>query len=341
MIKHNTGALKSGQIKNKINTFLYILLVAAILATLSLCLKIYKSEKTLIPLSIIPLICGLIYEYKRISGSWSNVKSTFAISYLLSFIIFLPGKHEYNYNIDLHISLWPYAFCFLFIVVAISLYEKKIIPKLTEGITLLQSVALIYWIFEMGFMDPHKIGLDLILFFGSFFSLYSIYHAFSYRPLTINSRFILSIWSVIIMTVFAIYNIWMVYENGQLEKTSHATLSLLIVLEYFLLGISAIYIVQNISMLLGFLPEKGKLFNKEYFKDIKKLKYKHVDRYSATQLKKSYAYTAAIFGTVIFGLNYFTGFLPGNIVIWSVFVLFPVLVTIYEVKYKRIGLSNT
>jgi hypothetical protein len=341
MIKQNSGNPKSWQNKNKFNTFVHILFAIAVLATLSLGFKIYKSEKTLIPLSIIPLICGLIYEYKRISGSWGNVKSTFAISYLLSFFIFLPGKHEYNYNIDLNISLWPYAFCFLFIVVAISLYEKKIIPKLTEGITLIQSIALIYWVFEIGFMDPHKIGLDLIMFFGSFFSVYSIYHAFSYRPLTINSRFILSIWSAIIMTVFAIYNIWMIYENVQLEKVNHATTWLLDILQYFLLGISAIYIVQNISMLLGFLPEKGKFFNKEYLKDIKKLKYKHVDRYSATQLKKSYAYTAAIFAVTIFGMNYFTGFLPGNIVIWVVFVLFPILVAIYEVKYKRIGLSNT
>ena len=64
--------------------------------------------------------------------------------------------------------------------------------------------------------------------------------------------------------LFAVDNIFRVYQNEQIENAeiSHG---LYIGLQYFLLGVSSIYIVQNFLMLFGFFPGKGTFFNDGIF----------------------------------------------------------------------------
>ena len=132
------------------------------------------------------------------------------------------------------------------------------------------------------------------------------------------------------MLLFAIDNIYRVYQNEQIEDAEDTTHKAYIALQYFLLGISSIYIVQNFLMISGFLPGKGTFFNEQYFRDIKTLKDDHVKRYSDKQVSILYSFLCVLFTGTIFGLNSYFQILPRNMAIWIVFVIFPFVLMAYD-----------
>ncbi len=297
--------------------------------TIFVAYRIKTTDKRLIPISVIALIAGVIFENKRLSKKWATVLWTALGSFIFSFFAFLPGKRENIYNFENHIEMWPYAFITFFVLFAICFHGNKIIPQLTEGVTLLQSIAVIYWVLDYGFIDTNNFFQIILMVVGVIFSIYSIFHAFTDTVLSRESRLKLSIWSSIIMVLFAVDNIYRVYQNEQIENTVEITHGLYIGLQYFLLGISSIYIVQNFIMLTGFLPGKGTFFNSQYFKDVKELKSSHIKRYSDRQVSISHSFFCVLFTGTIFFLNYHYQILPRHIAIWTIFVIFPYILSIY------------
>jgi hypothetical protein len=287
------------------------------------------SEERLIPVSMIALIAGVFYEIKKIDNQWKTVLSTALTSFLFSFGAFLPGRNEREYRLESHISFWPYAFIVLFILMTIAINKKKVIAKLTEGTTLLLSIAVIYWILD--FYSQNTLNLFLIILFSivGLFTAFSIFNAFTKTELTRNNRFALSLWSSIVVSLFAIDNIYRVYQNNYIEN-SDLVHGCYIALQFFLLGVSSIYMTQNFLMLIGFLPEKHKFFNEQYFKDIKALKNDHIDRYSQTQIRSLYSSFCVIFASLVFYFNYAFQLLPRQTIIWIVFITFPILINLFD-----------
>ena len=302
-----------------------------ILLTIYFVKRIHDTDKVLIPISVLALIAGLIYEYKSICEKWITVLLTTLVSFALSFLAFLPGKREHNYSLDSHIEAWPYTFCFFFTLIAICFYTKKTTPILTEGITLLQSIAIIYWVIDIGSFDPSNMFVFIFTIIGVIYSILTIFNAFSYSELSRNTRYHLSIWSTLIMAILASDNIYRLYSGDQIEATQEFHSALFIFGQYFLLGVSSIYIVQNFYMLLEFLPNR----NSNYKKDYKELKKRHIERYSIEQIKKSHALLCIIFASFIFYLNYYYKLFPRNFVIWSVFLLFPLIIHFINQRRKR------
>jgi len=292
--------------------------------------RIYNADRRLIPLSVLTLIAGVFFESKRLSDKWQIVMLKALGSFIFSFIVFLPFKREYPYSFENHIQAWPYMFTLLFIIFSIAFHGEKVIPKLTEGITLLQSVAVVYWVLDYGFIDTSSLFLRSLMVVGLIFALFSAFHAFTHTELSRTNRLTLSIWSSVIMLLFASDNIYRVYQNEQIESTADLTHGLYVGLQYFLLGVSAIYIVQNFLMLLEFLPNKNKFFNAQYYREVKQLKSTHIKRYSAMQVSVAHAFFCLLFSGTIFALNYHYQVLPRHVAIWSVFVLFPIILSIYD-----------
>lgn len=297
--------------------------------------RMYITERILISTSIFALIAGAVFEAKRITEKWWIVISTTLISFFLSFLAFLPGKREHNYNFENHIEIWPYYFLFFFLIFTISFNKDKVIPKLTEGITLIQSIAIIYWVVDFGLIISDSRFLIILISLGLLFSAFSIFHAFTHIDLTRTSRLTLSIWSTIIFVLLATENIIRIFHNEQIENTEDITSGLYIGLQYFLLGISSVYIAQNYFMLIGFLPGKGTFFNQQYFKELKELKSEHIKRYSMEQTNVLYSMFCIVFTSGIFYLNFHYKVVPKHIAIWIVFVIFPFGIYIYEYLTKR------
>jgi len=297
--------------------------------------RISTTDKILIPVSVFALIAGLFFEARRVTGSWLTFIGTVLLSFILSFFAFLPG--EGDYFLDSHIQMWPYVFCFFFIALSIMFAEDKVIPKLTEGITLIQSISIIYWVIDSAYLGfTHIYLIPIIILFGLYFAGWSFYSAFSYDELKRKTRLRLSIWSSIIMLLLGIDNIYSVYQNPAIEGTNSSMFAFYIAAQFFLLGISSIYIVQNYFMLAEFIPSRDRFFNEKYYKDLNKLKKKHIDRYSEEQVSKFDSLLCVLITGTIYSLNYYFHFVPRNFIIWTVFLLFPIIISFFGRKSNQI-----
>lgn len=292
--------------------------------------RMKTSDRQLISISVIALIAGAIFESKRITEKWSTVLLMALGSFILSFFGFLPGKHERVYNFETHIELWPYWFLFFFVIFSIAFNTEKVTAKLTEGVTLFQSIAVVYWVVDYRFTEINNLFLKILMIIGLLFSLYSFFHAFTHATLSRSSRLTLSIWSSTIMMLFAIDYIYRVYQNGGIEAATEWIEKLYIGVEYFLLGVSSIYIAQNILMLIAFLPGKGTFFNAEYFRDLKELKSDHVKRYSDQQTNILHSFLCLCFAGLIFILNYHYQILPRHVAIWATFLVFQFVLMFFD-----------
>lgn len=298
--------------------------------------RVYHSEKTLISVMIIPLIVGIIFENKRLSSDWKTIALKILGALCISIVAFIPGKGETNYNFEHHIEMWPYWFICFFTLISMVVHEEKIVPKLTEGITLLQSISIIYWIVDIGFLNFESLFAYVVMGIGIVFCLISLVHAFSYINLTRNARLFLSIWSSIIMIIFAVDHIYRVFHYDYFLDYVMLNEALNI-LQYFLLGVSLIYIFQNAYMLLVYLPDRNSWYGKSQMRDIRKMNKTHVDRYSNKQIRISDSSLALILTSGIYYLNYQYQVMPRHTLIWFLFWIFPFAIWSKEIIAKKIN----
>ncbi|MBK8390256.1 MAG: hypothetical protein IPL23_13685 [Saprospiraceae bacterium] len=304
---------------------------AVILGVLGIALTVYlgylvsKSTHTIFSLSVLAIFAGLLFESFRIYDNWKHVVYAFIGAFLLSILMFVPKNGHYHEDI---MTMWPYIFIFCFSIITAIVNQEKVTAKLTEGITLVQSISMIYWILDYGlFRTDHWIFI-LILVFVIVFSAFSIFHAFTLFELSKTARLTLSIWSAIIMVVFAVDNILMVYQNGDIENSENFALGFLSGVEYFLLGVSSIYLTQDIILLMSFIPGK----NGDYKKDLADIKKNHITRYSKYQFDIGQSLICLTYAIALYGLNYKFEFLPRYTMIWVVFLLFPLVLKMMQIS---------
>lgn len=277
------------------------------------------SENKLFPISLIALFTGLIFESLRVSENWKTVLGIFVGTYLFSFLSFLPGKRELHYNFENHIEMWPYSFIFFFTIFFSIFFKDRVTAKLTEGITLLLSLSLVYWAFDYGFINYHNCFSIILIIIGFLLSIFSLINAVTKIQLARTNRLILSIWSTIIMFAFAIDNIIQVFSNHAIENSKYLSEGLYIAIQYFFLGISAIYIMQNYILLVAFLPSKDGNYRSDLKENIKD----HIERYSNEQVDIEHSFFCILYAGSIFWLNYNFQILPRHTMIWFVFLTFP------------------
>lgn len=254
--------------------------------------------------------------------NWKFVFFKFIGAYLLSFLSFLPGKKEHIYNLDNHIQFWLYAIIFFYILISTIFFGEKIILKLTEGITLLLSLSLAYWVIDYGFINVDFILIKILLIVGLLFAIYSILHSITYIPLTRTARLVLSIWSSIIIFTFSIDNIFRVFTSNEIENSEFFSEGLYVGIQYFLLGISSIYILQNFILLTDLLPSK----NSSYKKDLILAKKAHIKRFSNIQVARKNSLICILYCFFFYYLNSQLEILPRHTMIWFVIFTFPIFV---------------
>jgi hypothetical protein len=287
-----------------------------------------KSEINLISINLMALFAGLILESYRISKNWETLILKIFGSYLLSLFAFFPGKHEYLYNFSNHVEIWPYYIIFFFVIFTVIANREKVTAKLTEGITLLLTMSAIYWAIDYGFVGINSFFEITLLILLLIFSLVTFLHAFTHIKLSKGSRLFLSIWSTIILVTIACDNIIKVFSNENIRTINNLFDGISIGLQYFLLGISLVYIMQNFILLYGFLPSRDTKYKHELQENIKK----HVERFSDRQVLIQDSVFCSIYSLVVYTLNYYLNLLPRNTMIWLVVLTFP---TILELS-KRI-----
>jgi hypothetical protein len=300
-----------------------ILRFSAIVSFIIVILLIINTPNVYLSLGMMPLICGLAYEFKQLSQSWTKTFNALAWAQLGSLLCFLPGRSEHDYILGMHISSWPFAFCIFYIIMGIVMYNKQLVYKLGEGITMLQSLSFIYWMLDLKIFTNSNYFLITLGSLGLIASSFSLFHSYTYTILNKNNRLLLSLWSSVIMIIFAVDNIYHVYKYSQINLSDDTNIILMNMAQYFLLGVSAIHIVRNIFMITDFIPGRDTFFNKQYFEEVRELKKLHISRYSASQINIRQSIIISAFTIIFFGLNFYYHFVPRNFLIWSLFFLLP------------------
>ncbi|KAF2508748.1 hypothetical protein EYY60_16645 [Flavobacterium zhairuonense] len=295
----------------------------------------------LIPLHILALISGIIFESKRITKAWTTAAVIAIISFISTFGLGLylyhispNSKFDLTQILNLSILAWPIVFFILYVVFSLLFNKRRIAPQLTEGITLILSISMIYWVIDNGLVRFDNIILRTFMIIVISLSLFSLYNAFSKAYLSDTKKLILSIWSSIIMFFFAIDNLHGFFYYGSVVSTNELIQGTYIAIQYFLLGVSSIYMIQNFMMLIGFLLSWKIFFYTKYSDAISGLKNEHIDRYSDIQVSKSDSKFCLLFVSTIFFLNYYFEIVPRQFIIWLTFVTFPFLLMAYNYFFK-------
>jgi hypothetical protein len=330
--KTKTKITKPQTSKSGISILTIVFLLLSLLLTYIIVLKGLEYNKRLFTWSFIALFLGLLLESYFIFKKLNSILNCFTVSFFVSLFAFLPGKREKIYNLQNHIELWPYFFLISFIIGIIILKQKEVTSKQTEGTTLLQSLALVYWLIDYKFfndIEPPK-ALILMIIIGAI--LFSLLNALTKINLDKSNRLFLSIWSSFILMCFAIDNIIKVFSNGDIDQQNSLMKSIEVAIQYFFVGISSVYVVQNIYMLLAFLPEK----NTKYKQTLYVAKKMHLDRYSDFQVSTLDTILCISYCTLFFALNSIYNFIPRHTMIWFVIVTFPIMLDLQKwVRQKK------
>lgn len=304
-----------------------------VISTFQLTKEAAKTETSLISIELLALITGLILESYRISKNWETLLLKIFTSYLLSILAFAPGKYEYTYNFASHVEIWPYYLIFFFVLFTAIANREKVTAKLTEGLTLLLSISAVYWTIDYGFINFDSFWEISLLFILLLFTLASFIHAFAKIQLSKGARLFLSIWSTVILFTIACDNIIHIFSNEAIAKTSNLINGISIGIQYFLLGISSVYIMQNFILLYGFLPEKHTKYKDVLQKNVKR----HIERFSDKQVLIKDSGICLIYTAFFYTLNYYMNLLPRNTLIWLVVFTFPIFLDILKQSIDKMN----
>lgn len=304
------------------NDILYVVIIISLsVFVIFIGYKLVPSEYKTYPFGILALFLGLLFESLRISDSWVRVGYIFIAAFICSIIMLLSPF----YNIRQNLPFFPYIFWIVFSFISAIFHDEKATLKLTEGVTLLYSISIIYWVINYGFMRIENWLVKSLLILGLLLSLFSIFNALTPFILSRTTRLVLSLWSSIIVLLMSIDVIYRVYQNHNITSNQSLEDGAYFVLQYFFLGVSSIYIVQNALMLLFFLPSRGSFFNSRYFSELQEFKNNHIMRYSDHQTDFKHACVIIVLTVGLYWLNYRFDFLPRYIIIWIVFMLSPLV----------------
>ncbi len=301
--------------------FIILLLLIATIFLAQFINEYYFSNNFIIPFFMIALIGGIVFEYIKISDSFVKTLKTLIYSSLISLGVFLPAEGDLPYTLQHHLQLWPYAFCMVFIVMTIADYKDKITPRINGGITLIQSLAVIYLLIYFGFWHAKNI-VNVGIIIALLFSLFSIYYAFKDKILSKSSKFILRLWNSLVIMALAIYNVYTVSQMGTITTLEYTPNHLLFLAQYFLLGVSSIYFIYNFFTLISLIP--GPTGHDGEFQDDQREG--HIQKFSDVPIDRTRSFIIVMFAILIFTYNYFTTFLPPNFIVWIMLLAFPVII---------------
>lgn len=309
--------------KQLLNIGIKIIGIICLIATIIIAIIAYTHKIEILPTYLAIIFCGILFESYRISKESKSILYALLCAYFISLVVFFPeGKGVYHF--EEKIKRLPYVLCFSYLIILIASHKKIIIPRLTEGVTLLLSVSFIYWLSGKELLNFETWYSSIITIVTLLFSLISVINGLFLVKLSKLNRLILSVWSTIIVFVIGVDNFidLMGYVNFDGHNGFSDTFK--IAIQYFLFGMSCIYLVQNFFLLLLLVPSKEDKDNILFYENIRD----HYGRYSESQVKRLFSIFCIIYCFVFFYLNHTIKILPVNTIIWIVTFTFPIVLNI-------------
>lgn len=325
MVKERINGVLRSRKRGYALIILNILLgLACVSFTFYLTKEVSSLKVNFISVELWALMAGLIFESYRISKNWETFLVKVFTSYLLSFLVFASDQVSSANYVASRLFLWPYYIIFFFVLITVMANTEKVTAKLTEGVTLLLSVSAVYWVIDHRLVDINSFwGVTLLCVIG-ICTFVSFLHAFTKIDLSKGSRLFLSVWSTLILFSIACENIVNVFSNRSITASTNFLEGFSIEIQYFLLGMSSIYIMQNFLLLSQFLPSKGGRYKETLRESVKS----HVERFSKQQVLIKDSFFCVIYASFFYTLNFYTKLLPRNTMIWLMLFTFPIVLEI-------------
>ncbi len=323
--KKITAAKRSRRKKQKSVLFGLFILALFIILSIYLGYRIVVSDSRIFTIRILAIAAGLIVESLRIQTKPRTVFYSLIGAYFLSYISIIPGKHDRDYTFAEHLHFMPFTFIIIFTIIIFVTNYERISLQLNEGFVLVLHCAFLYYCFENGAITFNTFWGPVFTIFLGLVTVIILLHAFTKIQLTDGFRLILSLWSSIILMVMSINNVYHIVKIGEIEHILNFNEKLLVGLNNFLLGVTAIYIIENIVMIFRFIPEKGSIRSGSYKYALQHSKDLHINRFSIQQLSPFLALIIILLTGSWFAANHINHYLPTNLAIWSLLVLLPVI----------------
>lgn len=282
----------------------------------------FSSDQQFVPFSMVALIGGLIYESYRITQSYEKILIYSVISYVISLFAFAPHKNETIYSLEVHFHTWIYLYLIIYLLIFVVEQRKKTTASIGEGISFLFYLAFVYWLYEHHLLNVDHIFTQILSALIVGYSIFALFHAFSQIPHRAMSRLLLSIATSIVIFILCISNIRQLYDQGDLSLDRSASENIILSIQYFFLGTSAIYIFQNMMLLLAFMPSK---YSRIYIKDFKEAAQNHIDRFSDAHISFVQASLCFVISTMAYTFNAYFQLLNPNSMIWLVILICPII----------------
>jgi hypothetical protein len=235
-------------------------------------------------IAYVAFLIGTIMELLRVTKDPKQTAWLFFCALAVSVFNFLPYKREQGYSFQSHLDNWPIVFVLFLLLAMIALYGKRLTARIGEGATMLLSIAFFYWMLDRFYSESGPLWAVIL---AAVPVLYCVIHALTDIELSPRVRLGLSLWSAMVMAAFAVRYVMALLQMGSIENRlmeSDFEQATRLLAEYVLLGAAGAYILQNVNMLLGYVPGRDTFFNQRYFREARELTAAHIARYSPQQV---------------------------------------------------------
>lgn len=291
------------------------------------------------PTALLALLAGLVYESNRFKGNLFTVFLISGLSISITFVISLTQKEFENASINIY-QTWPLQFIFFFSLANLMVNEDMVRKKQTEGMNILLTTTFVYWLFDNdGFQDgelPYFSAAGI----GLIFLLNTAMKGFRKSAPSRISRLFSSILGTILMLIFSIDFVFNSFQNGTIGFSSDIFQNLYIGIQYFILGISAIYFALSIFLLFEIVPGRHNFFDAIYFQNLKNLAIILIHSQTKSKARFGVALFYIAFPSILFATNYFLVFMPRPYLIWVVLVSAPLLIHLYDIYFQNTTKEN-
>ena len=286
--------------------------------------SVYRSaaSNTELLFPLLAVAAGLIFESYRVTRDVSQTGWTLLAS-LVGGVIFTSPKAEGADFSSFKMFVFAGYFLLIYFGVFLTVNRNRITPDRSEGQAWLLSLCFVYWLVDLYHSLANPTWLLPLAALTAIPVIISAYHAFFRHPLSEKTRTWLSVWCVLITLILGIDNgvsvlfpatEWSSYDTFDYPARMFA---------FFLLGISAIYVANNLLQILELNP-----FNDVSKKEKRQIRRRHLLRFSPGQVPAWHSAACLAYATVLFAANFIYGVLPRITVIWLVIVSFPPLLAL-------------
>lgn len=322
--------MKKTTLKHLLNSGIRIIAIICLIATIIIAITAHTRKIEILPTYLGFILCGILFESVRISKNSKSILYVLLCAYFVSLIVFFPNQGKSVYDFEYRIKTLPYALCVIYVIILIASHKKIIIPKLTEGITLLLSVSFIFWLSNKQLLNFDTWYSSIITVVTLLFSLISVINGMFSVKLSKLNRLTLSIWSTIIVFAIGVDNFIDLMAHISFDTQNSYSATFKIAIQCFVFGMSSIYLVQNFFLLTFLIPSKEDKDNVRFDENIRD----HYERYSESQVKGLSSIFCIIYCCLFYYLNNKLKILPLNTVIWIVTFTFPLILHVIKISHK-------